>query len=102
MKELKKKIKDFLSNAWDEIEYGLRLLCGQPSPMKRFVAVLIIGGALATANLYFVVSSIYNIGKSDAEKEFLKLQHIETLKLQSQQKNDSINNLNSKNYEYGQ
>jgi hypothetical protein len=87
-----------LTNAWDEIEYGLRLLCGRPSPMKRFIAVLVIGGALAAANLYFVVSSIYSIGKRDAEREFLRLQHIESLKLQS----DSINNSNSKSYEYKQ
>lgn len=98
MKELKKKIKNFLTNAWDEAGYRLRLLCGRPSPMKRFIAVLVVGGALATANLYFVASSIYNIGKRDAEREFLRLQHIESLKLQS----DSINNSNSKSYEYKQ
>jgi hypothetical protein len=98
MKDIKNKIRDFLSNAWDEIEYGLRLLCGQPSPMKRFITVLIIGVALTVVHLYFVVSSIYNIGKRDAEREFLRLQHIETLKLQS----DSINSSNSKSYEYKQ
>ena len=92
MKELKKKIKDFLSNAWDEIEYGLRLLCGKPTPMKRFITVLIIGGALAVANIYFVVSSIYNMGVSDAKKQFLEVQHIETLKMQ-QSKNDSIKSI---------
>jgi hypothetical protein len=95
---MKKKIVDFISNAWDEIEYGLRMLCGKPSPMKRFVMVLIIGGALSVAYLYTLVSSIYNIGKRDAENEFLKLQHIESLKLQS----DSINILNKQEYEYEQ
>jgi hypothetical protein len=102
MKKIKSKIMDFLSNVGYEIEYGLRLLCGRPSPMKRFITVFVIGGALAAANLYFVVSSIYNIGKHDAEKEFLRLQHIETLKLQPKSKKDSINNSNSKNYEYKQ
>jgi hypothetical protein len=98
MKKLRTKIKDFLINAWDEIEYRLRLLCGKPTPMKRFMIVLIIGGALAVANIYFVVSSIYNIGVSDAKKQFLEVQHIETLKLQK----DSINILNQKEYEYEQ
>jgi hypothetical protein len=98
MKGSKKKIRDFLSNAWDEIEYRLRLLCGRPSPMKRFITVLIIGIAMSIGYFWLVVSSIYNIGKRDAEREFLRLQHIETLKLQS----DSINSSNSKNYEYKQ
>lgn len=98
MKKLRTKIKDFLINAWDEIEYGLRLLCGRPTPMKRFVIVLVIGGTLAVTNIYFVVSSIYNMGVSDAKKQFLEVQHIETLKLQ----NDSINILNQKEYEYEQ
>ncbi|GAB6013637.1 TraL conjugative transposon family protein, partial [Viscerimonas tarda] len=64
--------------------------------MKRFMMVLIIGGALAVANIYFVVSSIYNMGVSDAKKQFLEVQHIETLKLQ-QSKKDSIKSI--KNYE---
>ncbi|GHT41995.1 hypothetical protein FACS189437_09560 [Bacteroidia bacterium] len=98
---MRKKIKEFLINAWDEIEYRLRLLCGKPTPMKRFVMVLIIGGALALANIYFVVSSIYNMGVNDAKKQFLEVQHIETLKLQ-QSKKDSINILNQKEYEYEQ
>ncbi|GHT11675.1 hypothetical protein FACS189426_13900 [Bacteroidia bacterium] len=93
---MRKKIKEFLINAWDEIEYRLRLLCGRPTPMKRFMMVLIIGGALAVANIYFVVSSIYNMGVSDAKKQFLEVQHIETLKLQ-QSKKDSIKSI--KNYE---
>jgi hypothetical protein len=98
MKELKVKIKSLLTNVWDEIEYGLRMLCGKPSPEKRLITMLIISVTLAVVYIYFVISSIYNIGKRDAEREFLKLQHIESLKLQS----DSINNSNPKNYEYEQ
>jgi hypothetical protein len=98
VKKLRTKIKEFLTNAWDEIGYRLRLLCGKPTPMKRFVIVLIIGGILTVVNIYFVVSSIYNMGVSDAKKQFLEVQHIETLKLQK----DSINILNQKEYEYEQ
>ena len=84
-----------MTNAWDETQYRLRLLCGKPSPIKRFIAVLIIGGALAVANIYFVFTSIYNIGKEDAKMEYLKLQHLEALKLQQQK--DSIQSI--RNYE---
>jgi ABC-type lipoprotein release transport system permease subunit len=99
MKQLKTKIREFLINAWYEIEYGLRLLCGKPTPMKRFIMVLIIGGTLVVVHIYYVVSSIYNMGVHDAKKQFLEVQHIETLKLQ-QSKNDSINILNQKEHEY--
>ncbi|MDR1984739.1 MAG: TraL conjugative transposon family protein [Prevotellaceae bacterium] len=100
MKELRKKRKEFLTNVLDEIEYRLKHLCGRPAPMKRFIIVLSISVALAAVNIYFVASSIYSIGKRDAEMEFLKLQYIEGLKLQPQLKNDSINILNQKEHEY--
>jgi len=95
MEELRNKIKDFLSCAWEKIEYALRVMCGKPTPMKRFVTVLIIGAGLTVVHFWFLVSSIYNIGKRDAENEFLKLQHIESLKIQS----DSINSIKNKEYE---
>ena len=78
---MKKKIRELLENIWDEIEYCLRLLCGQPSPMKRFIIVVIIGGSLSVAFICTLVNSIYNIGANDARKEFLELQHIEQSKL---------------------
>jgi hypothetical protein len=96
MKKSRIKIRDFLTHACGEISYGLRMLCGKPTPMKRFITVLIIGGALAVANIYFVVSSIYNMGVSDAKNKFLELRHIETLELQ-QSKKDSIESI--KNHE---
>ena len=81
MKELRKKIVEFVSGAWGEIEYGLRCLCGRPSPMKRFITVLMVGGVLAVVNIWFVANSIYNMGKRDAERKFLELQHIEPVEL---------------------
>jgi len=78
---MKEKIIDFLTNSWDEITYNLKCLCGEPTPLKRFVIVLIIGGILSIAYVYMLVSSIYNIGKRDAQREFIELQHIERLKL---------------------
>ena len=97
---MKGKINDLLIAAWDEITYGLRCVCGRPTPVKRLVIVLVISGILSIAYIYMLVSSIYNIGKQDAEKEFMEWQHIETLKLQ--QKRDSINILIKKDYEYEQ
>ena len=101
------KIKEFMIDAWDEITYSLRCACGRPTRMKRFIIVSVIGGALSIAYIYMLVSSIYNIGKQDAEKEFMELQHIERLKLQSEK--DSINSIKnyelkikSKEYEYEQ
>jgi len=94
---MKKKIIDFLSNVWDEIDYRLRLLCGKPTPMKRFIVVLIFGTILSVGYFYTIISSIYRMGKREAEKELMELQHIEGLKLQHE--NDSINIFNQEEYE---
>jgi len=84
---MKQKIRDFLVNIWYEIEYRLKCLCGRPSPLKRFILVLIIGGILAAANIYFVISSIYNIGKHDAEKNFIEVEHIKQLEIERENSN---------------
>jgi cell division protein FtsB len=74
---MKEKINEFQTNAKQEI----KRLCGRPSPMKRLALVIVVCLVLAVANIWFLVSSIYNIGKNDAEKELMKLQHIEKLEL---------------------
>jgi hypothetical protein len=101
MKELRKKVVEYVSGVWGEITYGLKGLCGRPSPLKRFIAVLTVGGVLAGVNIYFVASSIYNTGKRDAKKEFLEWQHIQPVEWRhSQHSRDSINNQLNKKYEY--
>ncbi|MDR0541176.1 MAG: TraL conjugative transposon family protein [Dysgonamonadaceae bacterium] len=85
-----------MTHACGEIEYGLRMMCGKPTPVKRFITVLIVGEILTAVNIYFVASSIYNMGVHDAKKQFLEVRHIETLKLPKTE-NDSIKSI--KNYE---
>jgi hypothetical protein len=92
---MKDKLITQLKDIRDELTYGIRRLCLCPSPAKRMVTVLILALVLGGLNIWFVVSSIYNMGKNDARKEFLELQHIESLELP--QKNDSIKSI--KNYE---
>ena len=75
----------------------VRLLCGRPSPMKRLIMVLAACVLFAAINVYFVISSIYNMGKSDARKELPQIEHIEGVKIH---KNDSINLLKHKLYEF--
>jgi len=74
-----------------ELETRLKRLCGRPSPTKRLIIVLVVCVVFAAANIYFVVSSIYSIGKNDAKKELLQIEHIEGITIP---KNDSINFFN--------
>jgi hypothetical protein len=99
MKKVRTKVVEYLSGAWSEIEYGLKRLCGRPSPAKRFIAVLTVGSVLAVINIYFVTTSIYNMGKSDAKKEFLKVEYIRQPDGQPLNR-DSMNNPLPKKYEY--
>ena len=88
--------KEVKNNFWNEIDRRLKRLCGRPSPTKRLIIVLVVCVVLAAVNIYFVVSTIYAIGKNSAKKEFLNIQHIEGLKIQ---RNDSINFLKQIKYE---
>ncbi len=82
IRKLKKKAIQKLSNLWENIDYGLRILCGKPSPVKRFIAVLIVGGALSIAYIYMLAGSIYDMGRRSAELEHLKIDHIQQIELQ--------------------
>jgi hypothetical protein len=82
------KIKETLEDVWGELTYGVRWLCLRPSPGMRLSIIIVLFVALSAANIWFVASSIYNIGKRDARKEFLEIEHAGKLELQH--KNDSI------------
>jgi len=97
--EIKKsKIKIFLINAWEEFKYNLGYCLGQLTPIRRFMLVLIFGGALGTAYICILYKAVYNIGKRDAERQFLEIRHIESPDFQLKQ--NSINFLNQEEYEY--
>ena len=96
----KSKLRIFLKDIWEEFTYNLGYCLGQLTPFRRFLLVLIFGGVFGAAYICILISAIYNIGKCDAEKEFLQLHHIETLKLQSEK--ESINIFNQQEYEYEQ
>jgi len=96
---MKAKIFEFLRDAADEITYGIRCLCGKPSPMKRFIMVLIAGSAMGFASVFILVSSIYNLGHSNGQNAIIpEINLMRQLNL----KNDSINQLKQKLYEYEQ
>jgi hypothetical protein len=96
-----KKMKQWLTGLQDRIDDGINRICYRMSPPVRLLSVLVVGLACTVASLHITITSIYNIGKRDAEKEFLELQHIQSPELQHSK--DSINNqLNKKFYEYEQ
>ena len=88
MKKLRLKIKERLTDCMDWTEYCLRRLYGRPSMMKQFIIVLFLGSVLSVFSIYSIVSSIYNMGRSDAQKEFMEIKHAGHLELHSA--NDSI------------
>ena len=90
---MKKLINKFL----DWVDYGLRRLCGELTPEKRLITILAMCVIFGIGSIYMTVSSIYNIGKRDAEQKYLELEHIKRLELQYS--NDSIKQLNRKEYE---
>ena len=82
------KINEILKDVWGELTYGVRWLCLRPSPGVRLSIIVFLIIAASAANIWFVANSIYSIGKRDAWKEFLEIEHAGKLELQH--KNDSI------------
>ena len=95
---MKITIIEFLKDAAGEIAYGIRCLCGKPSPLKRFIIVAVAGMLMGIASVCILVSSVYRIGHANARKEIPELNIVRQLNL----KNDSINLLKQQLYEYEQ
>lgn len=82
----------------DWADVRLRRLCGRLTPGKRLAVILTMLLTFSFLSIYMTVTSIYNWGKRDARKEFMKIEHIRDFNLPQEQ--DSINNI-YKYYDYG-
>ncbi|MBN9303230.1 MULTISPECIES: TraL conjugative transposon family protein [Dysgonomonas] len=78
-------------NEW--LEDGLRGILGRLTPDRRIILVIAMFLLFGGLSIYMTFSSIYNFGKNKAEK--MRIEQIESLKLQVEQQRDSINNLKS-------
>jgi hypothetical protein len=78
---MKDKLIERLCDIWDALTCGIRRFCLCPSPGTRLVTVLVLTVVLGGINIWFITNSIYNMGKRDAERKFLELQHIEPVEL---------------------
>lgn len=68
------------------IENKLKDLCGELTPDKRIVIILIMLLILTIGNLYFTFSTIYNWGKDSEKKEQMEIEHIRQLELEQERK----------------
>jgi hypothetical protein len=82
-------------NEW--MEDGLRGLLGRLTPDRRIILIVTMFLFFSALSIYMTVSSIYNMGKKSGQQ--LQIEHIEHLKLEQQQKSDSINQINKFDYE---
>jgi hypothetical protein len=107
-----KKIKQFISCWRDSSDDLLRRMCGALSPKYRIITILLLCTLFGTASLYLTVSSIYNIGWKNGQKQHkeiiangMKIEHIRQLNIISGEHHrktmyDSINNpINQQVYE---
>ena len=91
---MKKKITNKLFQFRSRIEEKLQCYCASLSPKQRLVSILVVSSIFGIVSLYFSFSAIYSINKTDREQ--IKIEHINQLKLQSK---DSIHKLNLNQYE---
>jgi len=81
----------------DWTDGGLRRVCSGLSPKRRLITILAFCVIFGSMSIYMTVSSIYNIGKRDAEKKYMEIGHIKEFELQHS--NDSINHVKKQTYE---
>jgi hypothetical protein len=99
---MKTKIRDYISRLENRVAYLLYCICGRFTPLKGLIFVLIVGGAMMSASIYFVVDAIYNMGKRDAKIGLSRMQDFDNQYFDyAQQPNqENINILNFEEYEY--
>lgn len=83
----------------DKVDEWLRRMCGRLTPGKRLAVILTMLLSFSCLSIYMTVSSIYNMGRRDVEKEMIEIEHIRDLKLRRERK-DSLQNF-YKQYDYG-
>jgi hypothetical protein len=91
-------MKQILKELGYSIDSSLRKLCGDITPEKRVMVVIIMILVFTSVNIYFTFSTIYNWGKEKQRREQLQIEHIRQLKLQE----DSIKQSYDFNYEQRQ
>lgn len=90
-------IRRKIDTARERIERFLRCKCEALPPDRRIVITLSLLAALTALSLYFMVSSVYHLGKGDDSP--MRIRHIERLRLESRtNETDSINLRNDFNY----
>ena len=91
-------IKKKLDAISDWIDDGLRSLAGRISPDGRIIVILCILLLFGGGSIYMTVSSIYNMGKKNAQQQ-MQIEHIKQLELEPQQQADSVKLNTSLDYE---
>lgn len=83
----------------DKCDEWLRRTCGRITPGGRLAVILTMLLGFSFLSVYITVSSIYNLGRRDAEKQFMEIEHIRDLDLR-RERGDSIQR-GYRYYDYG-
>ena len=76
----------------------LRHLCGRITPDARIVIILVMLLLFGLLSAYMVIHTIYHLGEQEGQQ--LHIEHIESLQLQLQQRQDELDSLKQLNTFY--
>lgn len=91
-------IKKKITAIGDWMEDGIRSFMGRITPDGRIITIVILLLVFGAGSIYMTVSSIYNMGKKNAQQQ-MQIEHMERLELERQQQADSVKLNNRFNYE---
>jgi hypothetical protein len=87
--------KKLLSGLRNRMKQRIIQACTSLSRDARVLITLILFLGLGGGSVFITIRSIYNIGRKNAEKEFMEIEHIKRLELQQK---DSLNTFKIPDY----
>ena len=93
-----RKKTSILNNVGDWFDDRLRHLCGRITPDARIVIIIVMVLLFGVLSSYMILHTIYFLGESDGKQ--LQIEHIESLQLQLQERQNELDSLKQLNTFY--
>ena len=93
-----RKRTSILNNVGDWFDDRLRHLCGRITPDAHIVIIIVMVLLFGVLSSYMILHTIYCMGENDGRQ--LQIEHIESLQLQLQERQDEVDSLKQLNTFY--
>ncbi len=93
------KLNEKLNRFCDRIDGFLHRFCGAMSPDTRLIVIVVMIIVFGGINIFLVLSSIYQAGRTDERKELMEIKHITPITIPDTTNTEFINPLTDEIYD---